>query len=110
MVLIKKFVCSEKEAVIKYQLFSKLYQMDRYKELYDIMQNIWLTLGFNERDYEDDSCFRYKNLMCYVDKENGSYCEVVGSEWFSMEYRVLIHNLWYNGIRNYERKKRKQTV
>lgn len=85
------FKCSGKQAVIEYQLFSKLYQMDRYKELYNIMQQIWQQLGFDERNYEDDFCFKYKNLMCYIDKENGSYCEVIGSGWLSILDRIRIH-------------------
>lgn len=93
------FKCSEKEAVVEYKRFSKLYDLDKYKYLYDIMQQIWHQLGFDENDFENDSCFSYKNLNCYIDKENGSYCEVIGSGWFSIKDRLLIHKLCYNSIR-----------
>lgn len=89
--MVSIFKCSEKEAVIEYQRFTRIYSLHLYKKLYDIMQNIWFALNFNERDFENDTCFKYKNLNCFVDKENGSYCEVIGSGWFSLPDRIIIH-------------------
>lgn len=101
----KKFKCTEKEAVTEYQHFTKIYHFDKYKLLYSIMMLIWNNLGFDERDYEDNSYFKYKNLMCYVDKENGSYCEIIGSGWFLISDRIIIHKKILNKIIQYNYKK-----
>ena len=85
------FKCSGKQAVIEYTNFSKIYQMDKYKELYDIMQKIWQQLGFIEKNYEDDIMFIYDNMLCCIDKENGSYCEVIGTGWLPIPDRIKIH-------------------
>lgn len=102
--MVSKFKCSEKEAVIEYQRFSRFYSLHLYKELYNIMHNIWLVLNFNEKDFENDIYFKYKNLYCFVDKENGSYCEVIGSGWFSIPDRIIIHKKVLDKIIQYKNK------
>lgn len=95
-----------------YNVYNSKFGFDKYKQLYDLMQELFNLLPFDEKDFEDDTCFKYKNLNCFVDKENGSYCEVIGSGWLPMQDRVLIHSLWYNGIKKrleYEQKFRRQT-
>lgn len=79
---------------------------DKYKYLYDLMTELFALIPFDEKDFEDDTCFRYKNLMCYIDKENGSYCEVIGTGWLPIHDRIMIHQVCYNFIKrcNYDKK------
>ena len=74
-----------------YNVYNSKFGFDKYKQLYDLMQELFNLLPFDEKDFEDDTCFKYKNLNCFVDKENGSYCEVIGSGWLSLSDRVIIH-------------------
>jgi hypothetical protein len=74
-----------------YNVYNSKFGFDKYKQLYDLMQELFNLLPFDEKDFENDTCFKYKNLNCFVDKENGSYCEVIGSGWFSLSDRVIIH-------------------
>lgn len=74
-----------------YNAYNSKFGFDKYKQLYDLMQELFNLLPFDEKDFENDTCFKYKNLNCFVDKENGSYCEVIGSGWLSLSDRVIIH-------------------
>lgn len=74
-----------------YNVYNSKFGFDKYKYLYDLMTELFALTPFDEKDFEDDTCFKYKNLNCFVDKENGSYCEVIGSGWFSLPDRVIIH-------------------
>lgn len=85
------FKCSGKQAVIEYANFSKIYYLDKYKLLYAIEHAIWNKLPFIEKNYEDGIMFIYDNMLCCVDKENGSYCEIIGTGWLPIPDRIKIH-------------------
>ena len=80
-----KFKASE------YVAYNQKVGFTRYKDLYAIMQEIFTLLPFEEKNYEDDFSFVFSGMKVFIDKKNGSYCEIINSGWLPMDERIKLH-------------------
>ena len=74
-----------------YKEYNRKFGFDKYKHLYDLMQELFNLLPFDEKNYEDDSFFVFSGMKVFIDKKNGSYCEIINSGWFPMDERIKLH-------------------
>jgi hypothetical protein len=74
-----------------YNAYNSKFGFDKYKQLYDLMQELFNLLPFDEKNYEDDSFFVFSGMNVFIDKENGSYCEIINSGWLPMDERIKLH-------------------
>lgn len=74
-----------------YSNYNQKFGFDKYKQLYDIMQELFNILPFNENDFEDDSFFVFSGMKVCIDKKFGSYCEIINSGWLPMDVRIKLH-------------------
>ena len=74
-----------------YNEYNNKFGFDKYKQLYDLMQELFNLLSFDEKNYEDDSFFVFSGMKVFIDKKNGSYCEIINSGWLPMDERIKLH-------------------
>lgn len=74
-----------------YNEYNRKFGFDKYKQLYDLMQELFTLLPFEEKNYEDDSFFVFSGMKVFIDKKNGSYCEIINSGWLPMNERIKLH-------------------
>ena len=74
-----------------YNAYNSRFGFDKYKQLYDLMQELFTLLPFEEKNYEDDTFFVFSGMKIFIDKKNGSYCEIINSGWLSMDERIKLH-------------------
>jgi hypothetical protein len=74
-----------------YKEYNRKFGFDKYKQLYDLMQELFNLLPFDEKNYEDDSFFVFSGMKVFIDKKNGSYCEIINSGWLPMDERIKLH-------------------
>ena len=74
-----------------YADYNSKFGFDKYKYLYDLMTELFVLIPFEDKDFEDDTFFLYSGMTVFIDKINGSYCEVTGSGWLNIYDRVIIH-------------------
>ena len=75
----------------EYKEYNSKLGLDRYGYLYCLMSELWKALSLNEQVFEDDTRFKCNGMICYIDKKNGSYCEVIGTGWLNIYDRIAIH-------------------
>lgn len=74
-----------------YNAYNSRFGFDKYKQLYSLMQELFTLLHFEEKNYEDDSFFVFSGMNVFIDKKNGSYCEIINSGWLPMDERIKLH-------------------
>ena len=74
-----------------YNAYNSRFGFDKYKQLYGLMQELFTLLHFEEKNYEDDSFFVFSGMNVFIDKKNGSYCEIINSGWLPMDERIKLH-------------------
>lgn len=67
------------------------YNYDRYKYLYSLMSELFELTGFKEGNYQNDYYFYHNGMIIYIDKDFGSYCEIIGTGWLPMLQRIRLH-------------------
>ena len=76
-----------------YREYNHKFGFDKYKQLYDLMQELFILLPFQEKDYEDDFSFAFSGMNVFIDKKNGSYCEIINSGWLPIDERIKLHQI-----------------
>lgn len=76
---------------VDYAEYNKKFGFNKYKYLYSLMEELFTLTPFNENNYDDDTFFVYSGMKVFIDKKNGSYCEVVDSGWLDIEERIKVH-------------------
>lgn len=74
-----------------YAAYNSRFGFDKYQHLYDLMSELFSLLNFEEKNFEDDTCFSFSGMNVFIDKKFGSYCEVSGSGWLPIETRIKLH-------------------
>ena len=74
-----------------YNAYNSRFGFDKYKQLYDLMQELFALIPFDEKDFEDDTFFVYSGMNVFIDKRFGSYCEIINSGWLPMDERIKLH-------------------
>ena len=74
-----------------YNAYNSRFEFDKYKYLYDLMTELFALIPFDEKDFEDDSFFVFSGMKVFIDKKNGSYCEIINSGWLPMDERIKFH-------------------
>lgn len=74
-----------------YNAYNSRFGFDKYKYLYDLMTELFALIPFDEKDFEDDIFFVYSGMKVFIDKKNGSYCEIINSGWLPLNERIKLH-------------------
>lgn len=74
-----------------YNAYNSIFGFDKYKYLYDLMTKLFALIPFDEKDFEDDSFFVFSGMKVFIDKKNGSYCEIINSGWLPLNERIKLH-------------------
>ena len=74
-----------------YNAYNSRFGFDKYKYLYDLMTELFALIPFDEKDFEDDTFFVFSGMKVFIDKKNGSYCEIINSGWLPINERIKLH-------------------
>lgn len=74
-----------------YAVYNARYNYNQYKYLYSLMSQLFELTGLKESNYKDDYCFYHNGMIVYIDKDFGSYCEIIGSGWLPILQRIKLH-------------------
>lgn len=82
--------------------YNNKYSYNQYRYLYNMMSELFKLTGFDENRYYNDYCFIYDGMLICIDKDFGSYCEILGTGWLPMIDRIKLHE---TKLKEYRQKK-----
>lgn len=74
-----------------YAVYNDRYNYNQYEYLYSLMSELFELTGYKEDNYIDGYCFYHDSMKVCIDRDFGSYCEIIGTGWLPMLQRIKLH-------------------
>lgn len=63
----------------------------RYKDLHYLLDEIFIHAPIDKRYLINETEIKFDGMICYIDTEFGSQCELVNTGYLPLEERIKLH-------------------